>query len=869
MGGLVGRMLGRYEIVDIVGAGGMGEVYRARDTQLGRDVAVKVVSKHITKKPRAIQRFEREAQTVAQLSHPNILDIHDFGNDGGVVYAVTELLEGRNLRDRMQATLLPLSKAVEIGSAIANGLSAAHSKGIIHRDIKPENIFVTSTGQVKILDFGIAGLRAEAPTGPVDVEARTQTLTKTGAVLGTAGYMSPEQVRGEKLDHHSDIFALGCLLYEMLSGERAFQGETPQETMMAVLNRDPDPMATFRPEVPFGLEAIVRRCLEKEADERFESARDVAFALQAISGARPAVVPPRTAPTIWGVPRARVAAVATVILVVAAVLTWIGMTTLSTPPPVPENAKLGLAQFAVMSDDPLVESFSAGLREILGDGLALIAQQDKSIGWVVPNERAKKSNAPRAADLGRVFGANLAVTGELESIGDRIRLDLELVDPKTGRRLRSASIDDIPSNVEIFQKGPVLKVVEMLGVAITPEMMERLSASGTTMTNAFDAYTRARGMLVLSGDPESITTASRLAGIATREDPLYAAAWVLRARCDLAGFGVSGETGLIDAGLENAAKSLALGGDAAAAWRVIGALHLAAGRVAEAVTALEDGVQATPDDPELRLDLAAALQTADQMERADAEIRRAIFLRPDYWVAFDRLATLYRSKGMWEAAAVEYQHAIDYAPDYAPGYVKLGGVNLYLGREDEAIALFERSLEIEPTYFALSNLGAIHFNAFRYAAAAESFEAALDLDDSSYIVWGNLGYAYEFGVEPERAITAFEQALMLAQEQHLRDPAEHQHAILIAGYHAMLGEREPGLEILQTVIDAQPSNPLYLSLIAEASEDLGVREQALEWVARAFAAGEPRSRFEGRPTLRKLVADERYQALVEDHFGAS
>ena len=499
----------------------------------------------------------------------------------------------------------------------------------------------------------------------------------------------------------------------------------------------------------------------------------------------------------------------------------------------------------------------------------MIAQEGESIDWVVPNDEAKNGGALTAADLGRHYGATLAVTGELSSLGDRIRLELALVEPSTGRPLRTASIEDIPSNVEIFQKGPVLRVIEMLGLEISAEMMERLNAGKTTMTNAFDAYTRGRGTLVLADGPESVATASDLAGIAVREDPLYAAAWVFKAQCDLANFEVTGDQELIEAGIQNAAHSLDLGIRTEAAWRVIGALHLAAGRVDDAVMALESGVEASPGDPELRLDLAAAFQKSGRIDDADAELRQAIFLRPDYWIAYDRLATLYRSQGMWEAAAVEYRHAIDYAPDFALGYVKLGGVNWYLGRVDEAISLFERSLEIEPTYYALSNLGSMHFNAYRYAAAAEMFEAALELDPSNYAVWGNLGYAYKFGVEPDKATAAFERALEMAQEHHLQDPSDHQHTILIAGYFAMLDEKELGLEVLQSVIDAKPTNPFYMSLIAEASEDLGAREQALNWVEQAFAAGEPRNRFEGRPTLRKLGADERYQALVKQLGDAS
>jgi serine/threonine protein kinase len=216
-----GARLGPYEIVSLIGAGGMGEVYRAKDSRLGREVAIKVLPEHLAANPDRMARFEREAKAVAALSHPNILAIHDFGREAGVAYAVTELLEGQTLRAKLAASPAPWRRAVEIATAVAEGLAAAHAKGITHRDLKPENIFVTSDGRIKILDFGLARFE---PAGTADAEAAT--ATEEGAILGTVGYMSPEQVRGLKAEPPSDIFSFGCVLYEMVTGKRAFQRNT-------------------------------------------------------------------------------------------------------------------------------------------------------------------------------------------------------------------------------------------------------------------------------------------------------------------------------------------------------------------------------------------------------------------------------------------------------------------------------------------------------------------------------------------------------------------------------------------------------------------------------------------------------------------
>ena len=287
-----GSKLGPYEIVAPLGAGGMGEVYRARDSKLDRDVAVKVLPTHLNESPDALLRFEREAKAVASLSHPNILAIHDFGTHDGRAYAVTELLEGETLRERLRGGALPVRKAIENGAQMARGLGAAHEKGIVHRDLKPENVFLTSDGRVKILDFGLA--RSGATAGGADTSSPTVTRhTDPGTVLGTAGYMSPEQVRGKDVDHRSDLFSLGCVLHEMLTGSRAFGRETAAETMTAILKEDPPEMVDSGVSVSPSLERLVRHCLEKRPEERFQSARDVAFDLETImtpsdrSGASP------------------------------------------------------------------------------------------------------------------------------------------------------------------------------------------------------------------------------------------------------------------------------------------------------------------------------------------------------------------------------------------------------------------------------------------------------------------------------------------------------------------------------------------------------------------------------------------------------
>ena len=285
-----GTRLDSFEIVAPLGAGGMGEVYRARDTTLKRDVAIKVLPEYWSRDPERLHRFEQEAQAAAALNHPNIVSIFHVGQYNSSPYIVTELVHGETLRERLRRGPLRLSEAVDAGGDIARGLAAAHDAGIVHRDLKLENIFVTKEERVKILDFGLAKLKQ--PQQESDGSAPTLTAgTDPGMVMGTAGYMSPEQVRGQRVDHRTDIFAFGAIVYEMLSGRRAFQRSTSAETMTAILNDDPPAISQAGANIPHALQRVVNHCLKKNPEQRFHSASDLAFALDALSdsGASPPV----------------------------------------------------------------------------------------------------------------------------------------------------------------------------------------------------------------------------------------------------------------------------------------------------------------------------------------------------------------------------------------------------------------------------------------------------------------------------------------------------------------------------------------------------------------------------------------------------
>ncbi len=474
-----GSRLGPYEILAPLGAGGMGEVYRARDTRLGREVAVKVIPAALSADPDRLRRFEQEARSASALNHPNILTIHDFGSHEEAPYVVSELLEGETLRERLSLGALSPRKAIESGVQIAHGLAAAHEKGIVHRDLKPENLFVTKDGRVKILDFGLAKLtHPEAGSGPL---AEVPTLTRgtePGVIMGTVGYMSPEQVRGQAADRRSDIFAFGAVMYELLSSKRAFRGDSAIETMSAILREEPAELLQSVTGVPPSLERIVRRCLEKNPEERFQSARDLAFALTetaSVSLAAPSVaVPSRfgTRRRVWiaSLPVALAALLAVLVAVDPGGLRrrLLGR---ALPGRVESIAVLPLHN---LSGDPGQEYFADGMTEALIANLAQIRKLRVISRTSVEEYKDGKRPLPQIA---RELGVDAVVEGSVARSGDRVRITAQLIHGPSDTHLWAKTYQRDLRDILELQGEVAGAIAREIAAEITPEERARLKGA--------------------------------------------------------------------------------------------------------------------------------------------------------------------------------------------------------------------------------------------------------------------------------------------------------------------------------------------------------------------------------------------------------
>ncbi len=442
-----GTRLGPYEILAPLGAGGMGEVYRARDTRLDREVAIKVLPERLAADANALSRFEREAKAVAALSHPNILAIHDFGEDHGIRFAVTELLDGETLRERIARERLGWRKAVEIGIAVTDGLSAAHAKGIVHRDLKPENVFVTSAGLVKILDFGLARLE-ERPMGGATSSPTGSMQTEAGTVLGTVGYMSPEQVRLEAVDARSDIFSFGCLLFEMLSGRRAFEGNSSGETLASILRDHPPEIATFGVALPTPLQRVVSRCLEKNREERFQSARDLAFHLKEVTSGS------------IGAPS-------------------------SSGKHGPAIESIAVLPFANASPDPDTEYLSDGIAESIINSLSRLPNLRVMARTTLSRYKGREID-PQT--VGSELKVRAVLTGRVFHRGDNLVIKTELVDARDGSQIWGENYNRKFADILAIEDEISREISEKLRVKVTGENEQLLAHRATESPEAHRLY---------------------------------------------------------------------------------------------------------------------------------------------------------------------------------------------------------------------------------------------------------------------------------------------------------------------------------------------------------------------------------------------
>jgi serine/threonine-protein kinase len=757
-----GLRLGPYEVLAPLGAGGMGEVYRARDTRLGREVAVKVLPDHLARDPDSLSRFEREARAVAALAHPNILDIHDFGKEAEIVFLVTELLEGETLRQRLKGAPLPWRTAVEIGLAVADGLASAHARGIVHRDLKPENVFLTFDGRVKILDFGLARLEPKKST---ETSPTIATPTKTGTVMGTVGYMSPEQARGGHPDPRSDIFSLGCILYEMVTGRRAFFGENPAETLAAILRDEPKDPGDLVPDLPEHLRFVILRCLSKYPDSRFESARDLAFALK-VAGTQSVAL--RSAPPASRGRTRTISILGGVAVVAGLVVFGIRAWTHRGGP----IDSLAVLPFTNTSKDPNAEYLSAGITESVINSLLELPQLR-----VIPRASVYKYKGGRdPLRAGKELDVRAVLTGQVSQIGDNLVVQAELTDVERASELWGKRFQEKLSDAFAVQENIAQEILKSLRVRLSGEEEGRITKRYTQDAEAYNLYLKGRFHWNKRNE-EGVDKSIRFFEQAIARDPGYALAY---------------------AGLADSYLLVAFYG-----WRPPQEI-LPKARAA-AIRALE----IDEDLAEAHASLAD-LKYLFEWDWLGAErgFRRAIALKPNYptahqWYA-NYLAVLQRPK----EACAEILRAEELDPLNSVISMDVGLTCFYTaGDYDKAIEQYRKVLELDPgfgltyLYLALAQVGRRDF-----AEATSVLETVKRLGPGEPDPIALLGYTFALTGRRREAEEALEELQVLSKRRYVS-------AFPIAWVYLGLGDKDRAFEWLEKAYLERAGRLIYLKVL--------------------------------------------------------
>jgi serine/threonine protein kinase/tetratricopeptide (TPR) repeat protein len=670
----IGSRVGAYEISAPVGSGGMGEVYRAHDARVGRDVALKVLPDRLATDKEAVARFVLEAKAVAALSHPNILALYEFEQEGDLAYVVTELLEGETLRELIKRGPISWRRAVEIGTAIADGLSAAHAKGIVHRDLKPENVFITTVGHVKLLDFGLA----QPYRKPLPASEHVRTDPIESGVFGTVGYMAPEQIGGATLGPSTDIFALGCVLYEAVSGRNPFAAETSAATIAATMfNEPPELPASVPPE----LARLIRRCLQKHPDARFQSAGDLAFALHALeTGPRHRVLP-----IARPGPKAIIAASFVVLIIVLGAI--VRMRAGGEPAAAAGGAHPVIHSLAVVplnsSSDRTADYLSDGITDSLVDDLSHLPDLVVVSRTSVFNYKGKAA-APQT--IARDLNVEALLTVRVVQLNDALRISTELVDGRSNRHLWGEQVDTRLVDLASARLAIAREISERLAPQLSGAVRASVARHYTGDSEAYRLYLEGRyEWNKRTGD--GFERAIRLFDRAIQRDPRFALAWAGLADCYLlqSSYYEALPSTALPLARHAAQVALSIDEQLAEAHSTLGYVKVYFdGDLTGAAREFERAIQLNPNYATARQWYSHCLMAEGRYDDAIRESRRAEALDPLSLIAIADTAGVYSDSGRLDSAIAECRRALDMEPDFPLAHYVLAGAYLRMKRYDDA-----------------------------------------------------------------------------------------------------------------------------------------------------------------------------------------
>ena len=867
----VDEQVGGYKILGTAGVGGMGVVYKALDLKLNRTVALKFLPADLTINDKDKERFLQEARTASALDHANIGVIHGLEESAdGHTFIVMAYYEGLTLQERIRRGPMAPKDVLEIMSQVAHGLAEAHEHSIIHRDIKPSNIIITRQNVAKIVDFGLARASSNAAT------------TLTAGPVGTLAYMSPEQVRNEPLDRRTDIWSMGVVMDEMLTGKHPFERGNVSAVLLAILEQPP-PVEGMDPL----LAAIVCRALAKDRTHRYvdcrefladveackptfasapsapsnrnlkTSSRDLKRALEHASSSRPLATP---------VDRAR----RWIVEVSAAVLLMAALSLLI--PSVRQRAgdllsgkitgtekHIAVLPFDNIGNDASNEAISEGLMDSLTSKLSNLQEGQQAL-WVVPASevRRRKVSDPEAAL--REFGATLVVKGSVMRDNSGVHLTVNLIRTKDVRQEGSLSLQDPAGDFAALQDQAVSGLARLMHVEVPATALR--ASEGPAAPAAYESYLKALGYMQRYDKPGNLDQAIDALTGAVRTDSQFALGYAALGEAYRLKYQLDKNLKWTELALANGNKATALNDSLPTAYVTLGQVHSSLGQNDLALSEFQRALRLDSRNADALQGEAHSYDQAGRTADAEAAYKQAIALRPDYWDGYNSLGLFYDDHGKYDDAIAQLQHAIQLTPDNAQAYSNLGAAYLDSGDPKKAPlaeAALKKSIELSPSYPAYANLGFLYHARHDYANAAAVTEKALALNDKNFMVWANLAAAYESMGDLTKAAAAQDREQPLleqALQQSPRDAASHARLGLLYAQKKM---RDKALSQIQTALALGPEDSDALENVGEAYELLGDRKQAIAYIEKSLQKGYSLEVIKWDPNLKGLLSDPNFR----------
>ena len=854
-----GEELGpRFVIEALLGEGGMGRVYKAYDRELDRFIALKVLLPDLANDPQIIQRFKHELLLASRISHKNILRIHDLSEADGVKFITMAFVDGEDLHNIMKRERpLPLDRALKFSRQLCDALDAAHAEGVVHRDFKPHNVLVAANDQVFVSDFGLA----------TSFETAKMGMTRSGAFVGTPRYMSPEQVEGGKIDQRSDLYSLGLVMYEMVTGDVPFTGESTWQVMYQRVKEKPKDPKTLKPDLPDWVARIVMHCLERDPALRYQTAREI---LADIDANRSPSLPhgvrfalPSGASRWLLAGGAGLVLGATLFFAIPVTRHWVLRGGAGEPvspglPPFSQGKFIAVLPFRVVGSDNSLNYVADGLGEALSAKLFQLSDVRIASASAASKANDQKTPLPRIA---QDLGVNYIIHGLVQGAGDKLRIVVNLENMVDNRLQWSQEFSGVTGDLLTLEDQIYGKLTDILQ---SKAQNASAAAHPTENVAAYDLYLRGRTALRNQQDPKNIQAAITLFDDAIKKDPGFALAYTGMADASLFMYREKKDRFWSEKALASAQQAERLNEKLPEVHFSLGTVYAAVGQTAQAISELKRALEIAPNSDEAYRRLGRAYAATGQKDEAIKALQKAVEINPYYWMNQSALGAAYIDFGNYDGAVKQFQMVTQLEPQNAAGYDNLGSVYSRMGRYEESVTAYQKALAIQPYAATYSNLGTSFFYLKRYQESVQMFQKAVEMSPGEETIVGNLADAYRWAGDKNKANESYAQAIALAYKQLQVNPRDSNALGHMALYHAKKGDAAQAQDFIRRARAIDPSDIYLIYTVAVVETNANNPTAAIDALRSALQKGFATADVESDPEFTPLRTRPDYQALLKE-----